>query len=98
MARDRGQATPLLAMVVLVAAILALGVARMGARLVDRAAARTAADATALAGAADDRAAAEDLARANGAELVAFTRLGDDVLVTVRRSGETAQARATVAP
>ena len=98
MERERGQATPLLAMIVLLAAMLGLGLARMGAHLVDRAAARTAADAAALAAAADGRVAAVAVAEANGAQLLSYAESGGDVVVTVDLDGETARARATAEP
>jgi hypothetical protein len=63
----------------------------------DRARARTAADAAALAGAADGEQAAHQVASANGADLLEMEREGDDVVVQVR-VGEVeayAKARAT---
>ena len=55
-----------------------------GRALEDRARARTAADAAALAGAAEGEAAARRLAAANGGRLVEFRREGDEVVVRVR--------------
>jgi D-alanyl-D-alanine carboxypeptidase len=63
----------------------------------DRARARTAADAAALAGAADGERTAREVAGANGADLVEIERNGDEVVVQVR-VGEVeayAKARAT---
>jgi hypothetical protein len=91
--RERGQAVPLLALVLLVAAAVLLVVTRLGIGATWRAQARTAADAAALAGAVDGEAAARRLAEANGTELVSFTERGDRVVVVVRR--REAQARAT---
>jgi len=96
--RDRGQATPLVAAVVVFAAIVALALVRAGHVAVDGARARTAADAAALAGAAEGRPAASHLAAANGGHLVAYRALGDDVLVEVDVGGVTARARARQTP
>ncbi len=66
----------------------------------DRARARTAADAAALAGAADGERTAREVAGANGAHLVEIERNGDEVVVQVR-VGEVeayAKARATRRP
>jgi hypothetical protein len=91
---ERGQATPVVAAVVVFAALLALGLVRAGGVAVDGARARTAADAAALAGAAEGRSAAAALARANGARLVHFEQSGADVLVTVAVGKVTARSRA----
>jgi hypothetical protein len=73
--------------------LLALG--PMGRVLADRAQARTAADAAALAGAVEGEAAARRLAAANGAELTEFRDLdGGEVVVEVRLDGVSAHARA----
>ena len=94
---DDGQAMPLVVGVVAVAAVLTLGLAWFAASLVDAAAARTAADAAALAGAADRSVAqAAAAARANGGELVASRWSGDDLVVTVRVGRAVAHARATI--
>ena len=91
---DRGQATPLaLAMLAIVVAAL-VGLVPAGLALADRARVRTAADAAALAGAADGEQAARDLAADNGGELVDFRRDGDEVVVRVRRGAVDAYARA----
>ena len=87
---------PLVAVVVVVAAGAALVLARLGAEVVDRARARTAADAAALAGVTGDRPAAEQVARADGATLERFVRVGDQVEVTVRVDSSRATARAAV--
>ena len=70
-----------LAVVVLVVALLVIG--RVGRTVIDRARARTAADAAALAGVRDGRARAQQIAERNGARLVAFEAVGDEVDVTV---------------
>ncbi|MEJ7585070.1 MAG: pilus assembly protein TadG-related protein [Acidimicrobiales bacterium] len=92
--RERGQATSLLAVVVLVAGLVALALARMGGDAVDRARAESAADAAALAGAAEGRVSASELADRNGAHLLSFTELGADVVVVVRVGDARARARA----
>jgi hypothetical protein len=92
---DGGQVAPLLALVVVVAVVVALGLGRLGAVVVDRAAARTAADAAALAGVDGGRAAADQLARANHGVVEQFVVVGPDTEVTVRvgRARATARAR-----
>jgi Flp pilus assembly protein TadG len=94
---DRGQATPLLALVlvVMVGASVALGL--VGRVLAQRAQAQTAADAAALAGAVEGRGGADDLARRNHARVVSFTIDGRDtvVVVVIDRVRATARARAT---
>jgi len=67
---------------------------RMGGAAVARAQAVTAADAAALAGAADTRDAAASAARWNGARLTSYEDLGNDVRVGVELGGATATARA----
>jgi hypothetical protein len=71
-----------------------VGMAAMGRVLADRAQARTAADAAALAGAVDGRSAARDVARANGARVVAYDTIDGAVVVKVARGRVTAFARA----
>jgi hypothetical protein len=92
---ELGQAIPLVIGVVAVMALLLIGVAWLSTSVIDAASARTAADAAALAGAVDGRSAASRLAADNGAELVAFQHIGDDVVVTVRVGRATVSARAT---
>jgi hypothetical protein len=93
---DRGQATPLLAvaLVVAVGALVALGL--VGRVLTQRAQAQTAADAAALAGAVEGRDGADELARRNHARLVSFAIDGTDtvVVVAVDQVRATARARA----
>lgn len=91
---QRGQVAPLALVAVLFAALLAVGVLRVGDGAGRSAAAQAAADATALAGAAEGEAAATEVAAANGARLVAYGQLDDDVQVTIERRGATATARA----
>jgi hypothetical protein len=75
-------------------AVVALG--RFAVGTVDAARARTAADAAALAGAADGRAAAASVARDNGGMLESFTPVADDVIVRVRVGQAVAEARASM--
>lgn len=91
---DRGQAVPLLAAALALMAVLALGVVRLAAVAADRARAHTAADAAALAGVAEGRTAAQDVARANGATVVTFEQVGGQVEVRVRVRDVEAVARA----
>lgn len=92
---DEGQATPLLVAGVGLVAMMLLALGPMGRHLADRAQARTAADAAALAGAAEGEGAARALAEANGAELRSFVVVdGDQVVVEVAVGGVTAHARA----
>ena len=90
---ERGQALPLLAAVLVVAAVVALVVADLGVAAVQRAQARTAADAAALAGAAEGEAAARSVAAANGGEVVSY--VVDRRLVEVVVTVGAARARAT---
>jgi len=92
--RQRGQVTPLLAVAVLLMALAAMGVARVGLAAAERARARTAADAAALAGAGGGEDDARDLAERNGARLVDYREEGSDVVVVVRLGGAEATARA----
>jgi hypothetical protein len=92
--RERGQATPLLALLVLAVGGLIFGLARFGATATHAAQSQAAADAAALAGAAEDRDAAEELAAANGGEVATYEQLGTDVQVRVRLRDTWAVARA----
>jgi uncharacterized membrane protein len=91
---DRGQLAPLYAVIVLVAGGAMVLLAHLGVLAVHRAHARTAADAAALAGAADGRAAAEEVARSNDAVLDSFLVDGTDVEVRVHVGSTHATARA----
>jgi hypothetical protein len=92
--RDRGQATPLAAAMVAVVLAAMVGLVPAARALADRAYARTAADAAALAGAVEGEAAARALAQENGGELLVFRRSGTEVVVRVRVGGADAYARA----
>ena len=95
---ERGSVLPLFALVVLAAGGLLLGLGRLGGAAVERAQARTAADAAALAAALDGPEAAEALAAANGARLESVTVDGPDVEVVVTLGDARAPARARQAP
>lgn len=80
---DRGQAS-LFAIVLLVfGVVLALLIVLTGEVVIDRAQAQTAADAAALVGVVEGRAAAGRYAKLNGATLVEFARTGQRVRVVV---------------
>jgi len=93
--RDGGQATPFVVLLVVLAlgAVVLLG--RLGGVVVDRAEARTAADAAATAAALDR---SDDAARAaavaNDGEVEDITWFGSEVEVTVRVGGARATSRA----
>lgn len=80
------------ALVVLVIGLLVVG--RVGSAVIDRARARNAADAAALAGVRDGRPGAQALAERNGARLVGFEQSGDEVDVTVEVGPMRASSRA----
>ncbi|HZN13651.1 MAG TPA: hypothetical protein VFB78_05245 [Acidimicrobiales bacterium] len=92
---ERGQVAPLIAVLVVAAGFCCVVVVRFGVAAVDRAGARTAADAIALAGAGGGRAAADDVARANAGRIVDYDATGRDVKVRaqVRDAAATAKAR-----
>ena len=91
---ERGSATPFVVLAMVTAGVLALQVGRLGGAAAARAKAQTAADASALAGAADGRDAARALAEANGARLVKYEELGSDTRVVVELGPATARGRA----
>lgn len=91
---DRGQATPLWAVVLVLAGLLLVPTGLLIRTTVDRAEARSAADAAALAGALDGEAAARSVAARNGAELIRYEARGDVVEVTVVVGDRRATARA----
>lgn len=101
--RDRGQAavTSVFFVCVLFVAV-AMALSTMGARLVDRTRAQTAADAVALASLAGGRSFGVDVAARHGAVVVSWTQAGAGdgrvVRVVVRVGGATASALATDAP
>ena len=91
---EKGSTLPLLVLLVLAAggAIVLLG--RLGGVAVDRASARTAADAAALAGAAEGRAAASSVAAADGGHIESYRDVGLETEVRVGVGRATAVARA----
>ena len=93
-ARERGSVLPLVALLVVATGGLGLLLGRLGGEAVAAGRARTAADAAALAGAADGETAARAVARMNGAELVRARRVGTGFEAEVRLAGERATARA----
>ena len=91
---DRGQATPLWAVVVVLAALLLVPTGLLIRAAVERAEARAAADAAALAGALDGEAEARRIAVANGGRLRSYVERHDLVEVVVVVGGRQATARA----
>ena len=97
-----GQSTPLVAIALLVAALSLVPVGLLIRATVDRAEARTAADAAALAGALDGQGEARAVAEANGARLVTYREGGAGpsgwAEVTVQVGSHRASARAVREP
>jgi hypothetical protein len=91
---ERGSALPLLVLGVVLGGLIVLLAARLGGAAVDRAAARSAADAAALAGAAEDEGAARQLAADNGATVVGYEKQGSDARVEVDLGDARAVGRA----
>ncbi len=102
----RGQATPLVAVVLLLAALLLVPMGLLARAVIERAEAQSAADAAALAGAAarpgEGEADARSIAAANGARVVAYRSDGGTVEVTVvvgnRRATARAERREVIVP
>lgn len=92
--RDQAQATPLMAAGLALVVLMLMALGPMGRALTDRAQARTAADAAALAGAARGEEAARDLASANGADLVGYASEDGEVVVEVKVGDVAARSRA----
>lgn len=97
-ADDHGQATPLAVAMVTLVLVAVVWMVPLGRALTDRAQARTAADAAALAGAAEGEAAARSLAERNGGDLLSFRRSGSEVVVRVQVGGADAYSRARSTP
>lgn len=91
---ERGQATPLVAVVLLVAALALVPMSLLAEATIERAQARTAADAAALAGALEGEESARAVAAANGARLTGYVEVDEDVEVTVVVGDRRATARA----
>jgi hypothetical protein len=95
---DGGQIVPLASALVGLCCVALLSLVPVARTLDDRARARTAADAAALAGAADSERTAREVAVANGADLLEIERNGDEVVVQVRVGEVEAYARARATP
>jgi hypothetical protein len=91
---ERGSTLPFMALAILLAGVFVVLLGRVGGAATSRAGARNAADAAALAGAAAGRSAADDLAKANGAELISYKEVGNDTEVRVRLGAAEATGRA----
>jgi hypothetical protein len=92
--RDRGQAVPLVLAVVAIGVVVLLALVPLAQAAAARAQARTAADAAALAGAAEGRDAAEEVAEDNGGRLLEWRTEGDEVWVRVQVGKARAAAKA----
>ena len=90
----RGQATPLWAVVLLLAALLLVPMGLVARATIERSRAQSAADATALAGALEGEDEARTIAGLNGARVERYDRQGDIVEVVVVVGGRRATARA----
>jgi Flp pilus assembly protein TadG len=95
---ERGSIVLVITVAVVLVGLMAIGVAEVGRAMVLDQRAQTAADAAALAGAVGGRLAAAELARRNGAELVAFEQSGWEVTVAVIVHSARATARAALEP
>lgn len=93
--RQRGSVVPLVALLIVAVGGLCVGLGRLGGDAVEAAQARTAADAAALAGAAEGEGAAREVAEDNGAVLVRYFQEGLDVEVRARVGDAEVGARAT---
>ena len=91
---ERGSTLPFIALTIVLIGVIVILLGRMGGAATSRAGARNAADAAALAGAAAGRSAADELARANGAELLDYKEIGNDTEVRVRLGPAEAVGRA----
>ncbi len=91
---SRAQATPLVAIALVLAALLLVPLALLARATIERSAAQNAADAAALAGALEGEDEARAIARANGAQLESYERRGPVVEVVVRVGDRRATARA----
>ncbi|MCB1030438.1 MAG: hypothetical protein KDA95_03825 [Acidimicrobiales bacterium] len=89
-----GQALVLVLVVIVFAGLVSAGVVHLGMAVAQRSSVQAAADAVALAGASKGADAASRVASANNVVVESFRQHGADVIVSVRRSKWTAQARA----
>lgn len=85
--RERAAVTPLIAAALVVAALTAGGIARIGGAVLHRARADAVADLVALGGVTGGPSGARAVASADGAELLALYVRGDTTVVEVRVSG-----------
>ena len=95
-APESGQVLPLMAVTLLFVLLIGFGLSRLAGGLSDRARARTAADAAAIAGARDGEDGAARVAEDNHALLEQYVARSHQVEVTVRVGKERATARATL--
>ncbi len=93
-AGERGSVVPLVAGVLGVVVLVAVGLGHVAQAMVERAQAQAAADAAALAGVVEGEAGAADVAARNGADLVRFDESGGATTVVVRRGRARAAAAA----
>jgi hypothetical protein len=91
---ENGQAVPLVLAAVALAVVVLLALVPLAQAAGHRAQARTAADAAALAGAAEGEDSAREVAEANGAHLTGWRAEGDEVWVEVRVGDARAVAKA----
>ena len=91
---QRGSTLPFMVLAIVLAGLVVVLLGRVGGAVTLRAGARSAADASALAGAAAGRSAADELAKANGAELISYKETGNDTEVRVRVGPAEATGRA----
>jgi hypothetical protein len=98
LATEAGSALAFVVVTVAVLAVVVVGLARYAGAIVTRAQARTAADASALAGASSGTGGARLLAERNGATLLLFSDTGGQVRVTVLYGGVTMAATAALVP
>lgn len=92
--RNRGQAVPLMAAVVVFVGFVLMALAHLAGGAVDRAGAKRAADIAALAGAADGSAAASRYAGDNGASMKRYEKNDRDAVVEVHYGDARAVSRA----
>lgn len=94
---QRGQATPLTLVVVVLAVVATFAIAHVGRVVIDAGRARTAADAAALAGVEGGREASARLAGEHDATIVSWSSQGPPSAVTVMVTVRVGRARATAA-